>query len=207
MPTFPRTLRPQRTSAFETPAASIAAGHSGKLQLRASIQVGRIWTEEWPPLKAGEPDVAALLAWIEWAHHTGQVFDIAHLITPGSGKDPNGVGGGVPLVAGASQSGETLTTDGWTAGVTHVVRAGDVIRIAGLNPLYRVVADASSDGAGLAALTISPPIPAGSSPADNAAITRTGCTLRAVIWEKPAVPTASPGEFLVGLKVTFREAP
>lgn len=207
MPTFPRAKKPRDVSGFVVPTGLMSAGQTGKVQLRSTSQVGRMWTEEWGLLKAGEVAVEALITFIEWAHHTQQIFDIEHLLVPGSGLSPNGAGGGTPLVNGASQSGASLATDGWTAGVTNVVRAGDVIRIAGLNPLYRVVEDASSNGSGQATLTINPPIPAGSSPADNAAITRSGCTLRAFIAEKPAIPKAGPGQFLFGLKVTFREAP
>ena len=112
----------------------------------------------------------------------------------------------ISLVAGASQTGESLNTDGWSASVTNVVRAGDVLKIAGLTPLYRVTVDANSDALGAATIKINPPIPVGSSPADNAAITRTGCVIRAMIWDYNA-PTGRPGQFISGLRVTFREAP
>lgn len=116
-----------------------------------------------------------------------------------------GAHGGTPLVNGASQgtinSGATdnpyasttsLATDGWTASVTGVLKAGDVITIAGVTAVnpetkqstgslrqFVVTADVDSGATtGPATLVISPAIIAGGAyqnvtalPADNAAIT------------------------------------
>lgn len=116
-----------------------------------------------------------------------------------------GVATGTPLVNGGSQGTtwaatkdtgtQTLNTDGWTNSTTGILKAGDVITIAGVyavNPVskatlpflkqFTVMADADSGAStGPAALTISPPIIASGSqqtvsaaPADNAAITVLG---------------------------------
>lgn len=113
-----------------------------------------------------------------------------------------GAHGGTPLVNGADQDvtyedskqtfSQTLVTDGWTNSVTGVLKAGDVITIAGVyavNPVSRVStgrlqtfvvkADADSGAStGPATLTISPPIitsgayqTVDAAPANNAAIT------------------------------------
>jgi hypothetical protein len=113
-----------------------------------------------------------------------------------------GVATGTPLIDGASQSvtyaasgdsySQTLNTDGWTASQTGILKAGDVITIAGVNAVNRrtrvdtgdlqtftVLADANSaGGAGDTALTVSPPMiisgpyqTVSAAPADNAAIT------------------------------------
>ena len=113
-----------------------------------------------------------------------------------------GVATGTPLVNGASQNvtyaaskntwTQTLNTDGWTNSTTGILKAGDVITIAGVfavNPIskqstgrlqtFTVTADANSGAStGPAALTISPPIitsgayqTVSAAPADNAAIT------------------------------------
>jgi hypothetical protein len=69
-------------------------------------------------------------------------------------------GGGVPVINGAGQSGEVLSTSGWTPSV-QVMRAGDwlsYVDSAGRQRLHQVVADASANASGIAALTISPPI-------------------------------------------------
>jgi len=206
MATFPSTILPRQETIPRVPTGLRSVGGSGGVQLLGSQQIGRMWEATWADLRLGRADVEALLTWVEWAFHTSQIFDVTHSALPGSGKAPLGAGGGTPLVAGASQTGESLNTDGWSASVTNVVRAGDVLKIAGLTPLFRVVEDASSNGLGAATIKINPPIPAGSSPADNAAITRTGCVIRAMVWDYNA-PAGRPGQFISGLRVTFREVP
>lgn len=117
--------------------------------------------------------------------------------------------GGTPLVNGGAQNvtyanatgdnTQTLNTDGWTTS-TAVLKAGDVFTIAGVyavNPVpgaggtgkqampylqqFTVISDATSNGSGEAALTISPAIITSgpyqtvtAAPADNAAITVMG---------------------------------
>jgi hypothetical protein len=88
-----------------------------------------------------------------------------------SAKTPRGVATGTPLVNGASQTGVSLITDGWTPTVTNILRAGDYIAYdlaSGNRQLHLVVADVNSDGGGNAVLTITPPIR--ESPANNAPI-------------------------------------
>lgn len=113
-----------------------------------------------------------------------------------------GVATGTPLVNGASQNvtyaaskntwTQTLNTDGWTNSTTGILKAGDVITIAGVfavNPIskqstgrlqtFTVTADADSGAStGPSTLTISPPIitsgayqTVSAAPAENAAIT------------------------------------
>ncbi len=116
--------------------------------------------------------------------------------------------GSTPLVKGAGQAvsyagadktawSQSLVTDGWAA-ATPVLKAGDVITLAGVNAVnpvpgegakddlgrlqqFVVLDDAVSDGTGNAVLTISPPIITSgpqqtvtAAPADNAAITPLG---------------------------------
>jgi hypothetical protein len=103
--------------------------------------------------------------------------------------------GGAPLVNGASQTGSSLITDGWTAAAAARVKAGDKFTIANVyavNPQNRestgdlqqftVTADGSSDGTGALTLSIFPPLYAATVaqatvnalPADNAALTFVG---------------------------------
>lgn len=83
-----------------------------------------------------------------------------------TGAAPRGIATGAPAVAGAGQSGMTLMTDGWTTGQTGILKAGDYIQVG--TELHKVLADANSDGGGLATLDIWPALRA--SPADNATI-------------------------------------
>lgn len=84
-------------------------------------------------------------------------------VLPVFGHTNRGVGGGTPLVAGASQTGSSLNTDGWTAS-TVVLRAGDFFSVNG--ELKMVTADCVSDASGNATIQFAPILRA--SPADNA---------------------------------------
>lgn len=90
-----------------------------------------------------------------------------------NGATPRGVATGTPLVNGASQTGNELITDGWTAGVTGIMKAGDYFQLGTGSSarLYKVLSDVNSDGSGNATLTIYPDLR--SSPSNNATITVT----------------------------------
>jgi hypothetical protein len=101
----------------------------------------------------------------------------------------NGTQGGTPLSNGATQTGSSIITDGWSAGAT--IKKGTVITFAGVNAVnpvsgddqgvlaqWSVAADATADGSGNATLTLTEAIVtsgatknATSSVADNSAIT------------------------------------
>lgn len=108
-----------------------------------------------------------------------------------------GTQGGTPLVDGATQTGASLVTKGWTNSITNVLRAGDILTLAGVyavNPVTKlttgrlqqfvVTANANSGAStGPATLSISPSIITSgttqtvtASPADNAVITVLGST-------------------------------
>jgi hypothetical protein len=102
--------------------------------------------------------------------------------------------GGMPLVNGAGQSGNSLITDGWTAAAASRLVTGDRFTIAGVYQVnaqsrvsngnlqeFVVTAPASSDGSGNLTVYFNPPLVASgqyqtvdSLPADNAAITVVG---------------------------------
>ena len=91
---------------------------------------------------------------------------------------PRGVASGSPLVAGASQTGNTLTTDAWPLSTTGLLLAGDYFQVG--DELKMITSTVSSNGAGEATLTFEPPLR--SSPVDNAAIVYTNpkCIMRLV---------------------------
>lgn len=86
-----------------------------------------------------------------------------------------GTATGTPLVNGAGQSGKTLNTRGWTAGITGILTAGDWLQLGSGSGthLHAVVQDANSQSgspdAGLATLDIWPRLR--SAPSDGDAIT------------------------------------
>lgn len=205
MADFPRTIPPALVNLPSIPTGLVNVGRTGKTHRRSELRAGFEWQEQWAALRLSDPDVQALLAFIEQYYNTLDSFTITHYLVPGSGLDPNGAGGGTPLVAGASQTGTSIDVDGFPTSTTDVVRAGDVVRFAGLDGVYRITADASSDGAGAATLSIIPTIPAGGSPADNAALTLSSVEYTVYIsGYEPG--QATPNNFLTGLSVTFREA-
>jgi hypothetical protein len=122
------------------------------------------------------------LSWDEWFE---DVFVYPHVVGPL---------GGTPLVNGASQSGSSLVTDGWTAAAASRLKKGDTFTIANVfavNPnskqsttqlrQFVVTADAASDGSGNLTAAIYPPIitsgayqTVDAAPADNAALTISG---------------------------------
>mgnify|MGYP006405241647 CR=1 FL=1 len=85
---------------------------------------------------------------------------------------------GTPLVNGASQTGNSLITDGWSNS-TLVLKAGDYIAVdATQRQLYMVTADATTNGSGEVTLSIEPSIRV--SPENNAGITvsSAACVMR-----------------------------
>ena len=73
---------------------------------------------------------------------------------------PRGIGTGTPLIAGASETGQDINTDGWTTAQTGIILKGDWLQI-GTNAasrLFQSLTDVNSDGGGLATLTLWPEI-------------------------------------------------
>lgn len=88
----------------------------------------------------------------------------------GDEATPRGVATGTPLVKGAGQAAlQDVATDGWTAGVTGILKAGDYIQIG--TSLYIVLQDANSDESGNSTISIFPRLRNGT--ADNAPIITT----------------------------------
>jgi len=106
----------------------------------------------------------------EWLGWLDSLDGVVGTFTMGSadftsitGNAPNSTG----RVAGASQTGSTITTDGWSTGVTDLFKAGDIISFGG--QLKRVLVDTDSDGSGNATIEVAPPVY--EAVADNALIT------------------------------------
>lgn len=112
-----------------------------------------------------EDDAAVMQAWFAQMRGQSGRFYLHNMAR----QRPRGVATGTPLVNGASQTGVTLATDGWTPSQTGILKAGDFFGVNG--ELKMCVADCDSNGSGQATITFEPPLRA--SPADNAAITTT----------------------------------
>ena len=121
---------------------------------------------------------------VEDAYKNGYKGDVARYSTYDTQNLPTHLVGdyaGTPVIAGAQANGTTLTTSGWAAGVTGLLKAGDVITVAatfGVNPqgynttgllLELVVqADVDSDGGGLATIEVFPSLNDGTATITNA---------------------------------------
>lgn len=206
MPTWARTLVPTDATWPQFPGALVAVGQSGKTQLRATAQIGRVWTETYGPLRRGDVNAQAFLAAINNYWRNGTLFQIDHRGQRGL----FGVGSGSPTVNGASQTGASLVTTGWTATTTNILRAGDVILLPGITVVYDVTADVNSGAAGAATIPINPPLFAGTSPTNGGAIVRNNVagnvTYRARLADVQ-MPKAGPNEFYQMLTLTFVEVP
>ena len=78
---------------------------------------------------------------------------------------------GTPLVNGASQTGRSIITDGWTNNI-QIFKAGDYLKFANHGKVYKVTADVSShETLGTATIDIEPALI--TSPVNDSAITHT----------------------------------
>jgi hypothetical protein len=100
--------------------------------------------------------------------------------------NPRGVGGGSPLVKGASQTGSSLLVDGCPTSVTGWLLPGDYFAVG--DELKMVTSQVNTDGSGEATITFKPRLR--NSPADNAPLTlvKATCTMaladdQQTIWE------------------------
>lgn len=86
-------------------------------------------------------------------------------------KAARGSWGGTPLIAGAGQTGNDLNIDGGTTGTTDYAKAGDWVQIGtgSSTKLFKVMADADTDGSGATTLNLFPSIKVAF--ADNTALT------------------------------------
>lgn len=75
-----------------------------------------------------------------------------------SAKTPRGVATGTPLVDGGAQTGNTLTTKGWTPNITGILKKGDYFQLGTATGarLHMLIEDADTDGSGDSILTFVP---------------------------------------------------
>jgi len=153
-----------------TAPARMRWGQVSNTQVSVSPLNGTIQTQElpgarwqisvdYPPLT--DADAALMRAFLVQMRGQASRVDL----WPFDRETPRGTAAGTPLVNGASQTGASLITDGWTAGATLL--AGDFFAVG--TQLFMVAADATASGGGAMTITVEPPIR--TSPADNAALT------------------------------------
>lgn len=131
---------------------------------------GKRWGIEVQLVPMVRADAEAWIAFLLMLRGRRGTFELGDPV----GQTPRGAATGSPLVKGASQVGGTLATDGWTAGVTGIVKAGDWIQIGSTKRLHKVLQDANSDGSTNATLELWPGPRVGDPPGDNDVITVSG---------------------------------
>lgn len=114
-----------------------------------------------------QSDFSLIFAWL--CSMSGQAGRVS--IGPQHALSPRGVGTGTPTVFGATQTGSSLITHGWTINTNSILKAGDYFSFPTSRgqELHIVLADANSDGSGTSTLSIAPAIR--TAPANGAAIT------------------------------------
>lgn len=203
MPAFSRTITPRHASWPSMPTGLVSTSRSGKVQRRTTMQVGRSWTESYAPALASNATYRGFIAQVE-AYYNQQT---ALTVTHPSITALLGAGGGTPLVNGGSQSGSSLITDGWPA-TTTVLRMGDNFLVAGSTLVRTIIADALTNGSGQVTLSFNPPIYAGNSPSDNAALTITPASvLFTAFIASYSEAAADEDSFYKALTIVFQELP
>ncbi len=145
-----------------------------------------------------------VMAFIKKAWHSGDIFLTKHLMSPGSGRSPNGLGTASIMVVDASQVGNSVLTDGWPTDTASCVVVGDVISIAGEVAVYMVAATADSNASGEVTIPLNPPLR--SSPANNALVKTTDVEFTVAIFSRSKFePTHAPTAY-GGYKLRFVEA-
>ena len=160
--TFPTTIKPLVSTMRAV--ATVGIGESPfTLQAQKQVFNANRWEIdlEYPPITDAST-AAELEAFIMQLNGQENTTLVPNFDRP----TPIGIGTGTPLVNGASQTGESLITDGWTVSQTGILAAGDYIQVE--NYMYMVVTSSDSDGSGNSTLSIRPELK--SSPANNAPI-------------------------------------
>lgn len=129
---------------------------------------GTVWTMTLTWKNLNDRDAAKVTAWYKQMGKGGTRCRIQHF-----GYTRHGLGGGTPLVNGASQTGLSLVTDGWSHSITGIVATGDLIQLA-TGQLIMATADCNSDSSGNVTIPFEPKLR--TSPADDSALTLTAPT-------------------------------
>lgn len=149
--------------------SSVVAVPESPITLAQQIQShpGQAWRAEvtLPPVK-GRAEGAEWEAFLLSLNGREGSFLMGHPLA----ATARGVATGTPLVDGASQTGSSLATDGWTPSIAGILKKFDFIQLGSgaTARLHAVLTDADSDGAGAATLDIWPRLR--ESPADGAAV-------------------------------------
>ena len=154
-------LAPSELKVDSNDPVYLSEAQSGKRQLRSSGPQRYEATISYPPQTRAE--FRKLDSFISYIRNTVAPFYLSLPIL-----DSVGVLEGNPVIKGASQTGQAIITDGWTADIVRIVADGDPFKVEGSDKIYKVVGDHDSDSTGDCTITITPKLQF--TPADNAAL-------------------------------------
>lgn len=168
---FPISLPTTGTRTITIRQQSVVAVAVSPYTLERQVQrhQGQAWMldVEYAPL--ARADAEALVAALCSLNGREGTF----LFGDSANKAPRGTATGTPVVNGAGQTGEDISTRGWSASVAGILKAGDWIQFGSGSTarLHKVLADTNSNGSGVATLTLWPRV--NSAKADGASIVTT----------------------------------
>jgi hypothetical protein len=115
------------------------------------------WPAQWWSAQVGLPPMSRAFA-EEWVGFLLSLRGMAGSFVLGdpAGKLPRGAGSGNPVVDGANQVGNVISTRGWTPNTVNVLKTGDWMQIA--NRLYKCLAAEDANANGKASFEIWPDI-------------------------------------------------
>ena len=159
---MPTTISPKSARfGLVTNTRSFVSPLSGAVQTTAMSGARWTATYSYPPMTHAEAgEFLAFLISLQGSENRFNAWDPLHKL-----KGNRGTPTGTPLVDGASQTGTTLATDGWSAS-TLVLKKGDYFVVN--NELKMITADGN--------LTINFEPALRASPSNNAALTISSCT-------------------------------
>lgn len=169
--TYPLTMPTSPIARVNISTASAVQVSRSSFSYASQIQrfSGQLWLGEvtLAPMQRESAE-----AWVSFLLKLNGREGTFNLLDP-SKATPRGSVPGTPLVKGGGQTGNSLITDGWTAGQSNILRYGDLIQIG--QRTYCVLDDVNSNGSGEATFDIWPRLR--ESPSDNASIITSNCTI------------------------------
>lgn len=169
--TYPITLPSGGIRAVEFRPYSVVGVSMSPFTLQQQVQAhqGQLWAANVRLKTMARADAEAWIAALLSLNGRYGTF----LLGDPSATSPRGIATGTPKIDGASQTGQELSTKGWTGTQTGILVAGDWIQLGSSTTqrIYRVMKTVNSDSGGKATLDIWPRLR--ESPANDAAITLT----------------------------------
>jgi len=184
---FPTSPSLENVTIKSVTATMVSVAHNMARQVRSRGAVHRWLIEGRLPDNMSRDELAPIMAFLVAQRGRYETFTF----TPPVLCDARGTATGTPLVDGADQTGRSIDTKGWTPSITGILAAGDFVKFNGHNKIYMVTADADSDGAGDATISIEPAL--FESPSDEAAVTVNSVSFAvALVADEAAFSLAGP---------------